>query len=80
MNILETAGSVVIALSVLVFMWNMLVSLRDRREAGDDPWGAQTLEWATSSPPPRHNFHELPPIRSYAPLLDLREAREEVGV
>ena len=57
---------------------NILVSLRHRREAGDDPWGAQTLEWATSSPPPRHNFHELPPIRSYAPLLDLREAREEV--
>lgn len=80
LNILETAGSVVIALSVLVFMWNMLVSLRDRRSAGDDPWGAHTLEWATSSPPPRHNFRALPPIRSYAPLLDLREAREEVSV
>jgi cytochrome c oxidase subunit I len=81
LNLLETVGSVVIALSVLVFIANVLVSLRDRRAAGDDPWGAQTLEWATSSPPPRHNFHALPPIRSYAPLLDLHEeAREGVGV
>ena len=57
-----------------VFIANVVVSLRHRRPAGDDPWGAQTLEWATSSPPPRHNFAALPPIRSYAPLLDLREA------
>ncbi len=69
-----------IALSVMVFMVNILVSLRDREPAGDDPWGAQTLEWATNSPPPRHNFHALPAIRSYAPLLDLREAREEMKV
>ena len=47
------------------------------RPAGEDPWGAHTLEWATSSPPPRHNFDALPPIRSYAPLLDLRENRGE---
>jgi cytochrome c oxidase subunit 1 len=80
LNILETIGSAVIALSVVVFMANMLISLRDREQAGDDPWGAQTLEWATSSPPPRHNFHTLPAIRSYAPLLDLREAREEMRV
>jgi cytochrome c oxidase subunit 1 len=73
LNVLETVGSVVIALSVLVFIVNVVVSLRRRRVAGDDPWGAQTLEWATSSPPPRYNFASLPPIRSYAPLLDLRE-------
>ena len=41
--------------------------------AGDDPWDGQTLEWATSSPPPRHNFDALPPMRSFAPLLDARE-------
>jgi cytochrome c oxidase subunit I len=77
LNVLETVGAGVIALSVLVFLCNLWVSLRSRREAGDDPWQGQTLEWATSSPPPRHNFDELPPIGSYAPLLDLREAREE---
>jgi cytochrome c oxidase subunit 1 len=76
LNIVETLGAGVIALSVLVFVVNVAVSLRSRREAGDDPWGGQTLEWATSSPPPRHNFTRLPPIGSYAPLLDLREARE----
>jgi cytochrome c oxidase subunit I len=74
LNILATVGSFVIAASVLVFILNVAISLRRRRPAGDDPWEAHTLEWATVSPPPRHNFAALPPIRSYAPLLDLREA------
>ncbi len=77
LNILETVGAFVIALSVLVFMANIVVSLRHRHVAGDDPWEAHTLEWATSSPPPRHNFSTLPPIRSYAPLLDIREELED---
>ena len=72
LNELETAGAFVIALSVLVFLVNLAVSLRRRRAAGPDPWAGQTLEWATESPPPRHNFAALPAIRSYAPLLDLR--------
>ncbi len=76
LNIVATAGSFVIAASVLVFVANVVISLRHARLAGDDPWEAHTLEWATSSPPPRHNFTALPPIRSYAPLLDLREAAE----
>ena len=46
--------------------------LRRRKPAGDDPWEGQTLEWATTSPPLRHNFEALPPIRSHAPLYDLR--------
>jgi cytochrome c oxidase subunit I len=74
LNELATAGSFVIALSVLVFLINVAVSLHSRREAGADPWQGHTLEWATGSPPPRHNFDALPPIRSHAPLLDLREA------
>jgi cytochrome c oxidase subunit 1 len=46
--------------------------------ARDDPWLGHTLEWATSSPPPALNFERpLPPIRSYAPLLDLRHAAED---
>jgi cytochrome c oxidase subunit I len=79
LNELETAGAGVIALSVLAFIVNVIVSLRSRRAAGDDPWQGQTLEWATSSPPPRHNFHALPPIRSFAPLLDLRESSEDAA-
>ena len=57
----------------LMFLVNVFVSLRRRVPAGDDPWLGHTLEWATSSPPPPLNFEApLPPIRSYAPLLDLR--------
>ncbi len=74
LNELETIGAGIIALGVLTFLINVLVSLRRRMPAGDDPWLGHTLEWATTSPPPPLNFEApLPPIRSYAPLLDLRE-------
>jgi cytochrome c oxidase subunit 1 len=79
LNELETVGAGVIACSALAFIVNVIVSLRARRPAGDDPWEGQTLEWATSSPPPRHNFDALPPIRSFAPLLDLRQAAEQAA-
>jgi cytochrome c oxidase subunit I len=75
LNLLSTIGAFVLALSVLVFFWNLAVSLRRSVPAGDDPWGGHTLEWATTSPPPRHNFAALPPVRSFAPLLDLQEER-----
>jgi cytochrome c oxidase subunit 1 len=74
LNLLSTIGAFVIALSMVVFALNVVLALRRRVAAGDDPWGGHTLEWATSSPPPPHNFDGLPPIRSHAPLLDLREA------
>ena len=74
LNLLSTIGSGVIAVSIAVLLVNVAVSLRRRRPAGDDPWEGQTLEWATTSPPPRLNFAALPPIRSFAPLLDAREA------
>jgi cytochrome c oxidase subunit 1 len=74
LNLIETIGAGIIALGILVFLINLVVSLRTRIPAGADPWLGHTLEWATSSPPPPHNFDgPLPPIRSYAPLLDLRE-------
>jgi cytochrome c oxidase subunit I len=74
LNELETIGAGIIALGVLVFLINVFVSLRRRVPAGDDPWLGHTLEWATTSPPPSLNFEApLPPIRSYAPLLDVRE-------
>jgi cytochrome c oxidase subunit I len=79
LNEVATLGSYVIAASVAVFMVNFWRSVRNGPLAGDDPWQGQTLEWATSSPPPRRNFDRLPPIRSYAPLLELREARRQEG-
>jgi cytochrome c oxidase subunit 1 len=76
-NILASIGAYTIGLSMILFVVNVLRSLRLGRLAGPDPWEGQTLEWATSSPPPRENFDVLPPIRGYAPLLDLRhEGRE----
>jgi cytochrome c oxidase subunit 1 len=74
LNLIETVGAFLIALAILVFLVNVLISMRRRIPAGPDPWDGQTLEWATSSPPPRDNFEgPLPPIRSYAPLYDLKE-------
>jgi cytochrome c oxidase subunit I len=70
LNLISTAGACILGLAVLVFLVNILVSLRSGRRAGDNPWDAWTLEWATSSPPPPGNFHELPPIRSRRPLWD----------
>jgi cytochrome c oxidase subunit 1 len=73
-NIAETVGAYITALSLIVFAVNVVVSLRRREPAGRDPWGGHSLEWATTSPPPRHNFDAVPPITSYAPLHDLRES------
>jgi cytochrome c oxidase subunit 1 len=77
LNVLATIGGFTILVSIALFLVNLFRSLRLGREAGPDPWDGQTLEWATNSPPPRSNFAALPPVRSYAPLLDLRAEREE---
>jgi cytochrome c oxidase subunit 1/cytochrome c oxidase subunit I+III len=71
MNMISTVGAFVMGVSVLVFAWNILVSLMRGEIAGDNPWNAWTLEWATTSPPPEENFELLPPIRSRRPLWDL---------
>jgi cytochrome c oxidase subunit 1 len=75
-NALSTIGAFVIAASVAVFVVNFLRTVRKGDPAGDDPWGGNTLEWATSSPPPHHNFRSLPPIRSERPVFDARHSSE----
>ena len=62
-NFIETIGAFVIGLSALVFLVNVIASNRRGREAGDDPWDGRTLEWSISSPPPEHNFDEIPTVR-----------------
>jgi cytochrome c oxidase subunit 1 len=61
-NMVETIGAFVIAAGVLVFMVNVVVSLRNGKIAGDDPWDARTVDWMTTSPPPPYNFEEIPQI------------------
>ena len=70
LNLISTVGSFIIAVSVLFFAWNLWRSLRHGVPAGNDPWDGQTLEWATTSPPPERNFDSLPPIRSERPFFD----------
>jgi cytochrome c oxidase subunit I len=72
LNLLSTIGAFMIAVSIAVFMWNVFVTLRKPQDAPDDPWDGNTLEWATTSPPPPYNFDSLPLVRSERPLFDLK--------
>ena len=73
LNSISTIGSFILGASVLPFVWNVFKSLRYGQVVTvDDPWGyGNSLEWATTCPPPRHNFTELPPIRSERPAFEL---------
>jgi cytochrome c oxidase subunit 1 len=63
LNLLSTVGTVILGLGVLVFVVNVLASMRHGAFAGDNPWEAPDLEWSTSSPPPPYNFQHLPTVR-----------------
>ncbi len=71
MNMLSTIGVFFMAAAALILVWNLVASFFGGKLAGDNPWNAWTLEWATTSPPPHENFDALPPIRSRRPLWDI---------
>ena len=74
-NLIETIGAFTIALSVLVFLINIVLSKAKGEEAGDDPWDARTLEWSISSPPPEHNFDEIPVVHERDDFWDKKYVR-----
>ncbi|MGZ4474100.1 MAG: aa3-type cytochrome oxidase subunit I [Nocardioides sp.] len=72
LNQLSTVGAFLLSLSMIPWFMNLYVSRHAPKVLVDDPWGwGRSLEWATSCPPPRHNFHTLPRIRSESPAFDL---------
>ena len=72
MNMISTVGSALLALSMIPFFVNVWITRKSPLVDCDDPWGyGSSLEWATSCPPPRHNFLTMPRIRSERPAFDL---------
>jgi cytochrome c oxidase subunit I len=71
-NLLSTIGAYVLAVGLVLVAVNVVRTYLAGEPAGDDPWGAPTLEWATSSPPPPYNFESIPIVRSQVPLWDDR--------
>ncbi len=69
-NLIATIGSWIIASGMLLFVVNVLWSRRHGQTAGADPWGADSLEWLTESPPPQYNFSHMPVVTSRWPLWD----------
>lgn len=84
MNQLSTVGSIILGLSLIPFFLNVYLTARNAPKVTvNDPWGySRSLEWATSCPPPRHNFTSIPRIRSESPAFDLNhpEAGVPVGI
>jgi cytochrome c oxidase subunit 1 len=78
-NQISTIGAYLLFISVVIMLFNFYVSWRKPVPAGANPWDAHTLEWATSSPPPHHNYEMIPPIRSERPVWDLNHP-EHPGV
>ena len=71
LNGIASTGAIFMAVGTLVFLWNIWRSARGGKIAGDNPWDAFTLEWATTSPPPAENFTTIPEIKSRRPVWDL---------
>jgi cytochrome c oxidase subunit I len=63
-NMISTIGAFLIAVSLLVFFYNVLKTRKHGEIAGNDPWDARTLEWTVTSPPPEHNFDEIPVVHA----------------
>jgi cytochrome c oxidase subunit 1 len=81
LNQISSIGSFILGASTLFFLYNVYWTWKfGERTPADDPWGfANSLEWATSCPPPRHNFTSIPRIRSERPAFDLHYPQIKSG-
>lgn len=75
-NMIVSVGAFVQAVAILIFIYNLVRSHFVGELAGNDPWDAWTLEWATTSPPPSYNFASEPMVRSRRPLWDLKHPED----
>ncbi|MHB8301286.1 MAG: cytochrome c oxidase subunit I [Acidobacteriaceae bacterium] len=75
-NMIISTGAFVQAVAILIFVYNLVSSHFYGKPAGNDPWDAWTLEWATTSPPPSYNFASEPMVRSRRPLWDLKHPED----
>lgn len=73
-NVISTIGVLILFVGIVLTICNAIFSRTNGPAAGHDPWGGETLEWFTLSPPEPHNFDVLPDVRSARPLRDIREA------
>ena len=70
LNAAASIGAFIIGLSIMVFLYNFLTTLKNGEKASSDPWDAFTLEWDTTSPPKKYNFLTIPVVRSRRPFYD----------
>jgi cytochrome c oxidase subunit 1 len=78
-NLVETYGAFTIALSMVVFVVNVLLTQRRGKAAGNDPWDARTLEWSIPSPPPHYNFAEIPNVKERDDWWHRKYTEDESG-
>ena len=78
-NMVSTVGGFVIALSILVFLYNVIRTRKRGETAGEDPWDGRTLEWTISSPPPEYNFAEVPVVHALDDFWHRKYAEDKEG-
>ena len=79
-NLMATAGTYILFVGTLFFIWNFLRSRKHGEVASNDPWGGATLEWSIPSPVPEYNFAQIPEVTSRYPLWDIKEPARTAGI